>query len=974
MPIVKASVAIEAFGKIALTRTTLTFFNTESWQFEADVDFPLPKGARVCGYALDVNGVMVDGVGVELERGRVVFETLERRRIDPGLAELVDGNRFHTRVFPVLGRSSRTVMIQYVHELPSKNEQAILSLPLDFGDKLRELTVQVDVYGPPEALAVQSTLPGLKFSPAANGVHASLSTDKPAAIAPAVVSYALPPEPSTLIQKAPNGLTYFCTQGKKPLPPSQPLAQPKTVLLLWDASGSEANADHKKCIDLLKAYFGKFPDRDVDVYLAVFRHQLTFCESYKGQAGKLEALYSQLSEISYDGATRIDCLGDYITGVRPDLTLLFSDGNVTMGKPLAQNMQRPLFAISAGPGANNQVLEGVSGMTGGKHLPLDKMSVADAAAAMGQSYTRLQAKATPWNAAELISDYQAGSGLYMVTGRLSEPGVTLTLPANLAESAEIKVTVKQEQAQSGRLLERYWAEGKLKEAIAAGADHDELVELGREYGLVTPRSSLIVLESLEQYLQFDILPPASLEGMRQEFLAKRRENDQDRVLGVPDQVMSLWQSRVRDLACYLPFYYAETDSPARLANKQPKESIFKYSKYDNGNGSSGGIFGNNAASETGAGTVFSSGRPQTTDIRDLTTTLNRNIPPSTPPARLDQPATASPSQLTSPESADTLTMILPWHPAAGESISKLSDAGPSQRLQVYYRLRQLHKDTPAFYFACGDFFMQHRQPETALQIYCNILELQVNDALLLQALGRRFAQAQEWDLAVLAFENAHKLNPSSMVLCRDLAGALFHRIDSSPWKRGSHESDCRRIVDLLSGVLASLSWKDEQMQKIVLTDLARIWPKIKSAVPAYAANLDRQLCDIRAELRVVLTWDNDNGLTTAALIVEPDEQAIKQSKETSPYKPGPFETLWSTGIVECMVPARYNHPVVIQVECHGAVEGRLLGPSVLHVEVIRKFGEAGETRTSHMCPMPKDGRITIETVDLAERPAKRERT
>ncbi len=54
----------------------------------------------MAGYALDIGGRMVDGVGVTKEKARVVLETEMRRRVDPGLVEHVRGNVFRTRIFP----------------------------------------------------------------------------------------------------------------------------------------------------------------------------------------------------------------------------------------------------------------------------------------------------------------------------------------------------------------------------------------------------------------------------------------------------------------------------------------------------------------------------------------------------------------------------------------------------------------------------------------------------------------------------------------------------------------------------------------------------------------------------------------------------------------------------------------------------------------------------------------------------------
>ena len=89
---VKAEARI--FGFLAETRMTLTFSNPHERQFEGELYFPLPEGSTVSGYALDIDGQMVDGVVVEKDRARQVFEEVVRQGIDPGLVEWTKGNNF----------------------------------------------------------------------------------------------------------------------------------------------------------------------------------------------------------------------------------------------------------------------------------------------------------------------------------------------------------------------------------------------------------------------------------------------------------------------------------------------------------------------------------------------------------------------------------------------------------------------------------------------------------------------------------------------------------------------------------------------------------------------------------------------------------------------------------------------------------------------------------------------------------------
>jgi len=93
-------VLVRIHGYVAETTTTMTFSNPYPRVLEGDLYFPLPEGATISGYALDINGKMVDGVAVEKHKGREVFEAVVRQGVDPGLIEWTKGNNFKTRVFP----------------------------------------------------------------------------------------------------------------------------------------------------------------------------------------------------------------------------------------------------------------------------------------------------------------------------------------------------------------------------------------------------------------------------------------------------------------------------------------------------------------------------------------------------------------------------------------------------------------------------------------------------------------------------------------------------------------------------------------------------------------------------------------------------------------------------------------------------------------------------------------------------------
>lgn len=109
----KETVAAEnAFFK--RVKVNLTFTNPNARVMSGELEFPIPDGAFVCGYALEINGDMIPGVICEKEKARVAFENETRKRVDPGIVEHVKGNIWRTRIFPLNPKTPRKAEVEYI--------------------------------------------------------------------------------------------------------------------------------------------------------------------------------------------------------------------------------------------------------------------------------------------------------------------------------------------------------------------------------------------------------------------------------------------------------------------------------------------------------------------------------------------------------------------------------------------------------------------------------------------------------------------------------------------------------------------------------------------------------------------------------------------------------------------------------------------------------------------------------------------
>ena len=142
-----AEIRVVIAGSIAETTMTLTFRNESARVLEGELMIPLPEGATISGFGLDVNGTLVDGVPVEKEKARVTYEKESRKRIDPGLVEQAVGNNFRTRVYPIPANGKRTIKVQYVSEVLTTKDGTTYRLPLGWGEAVDDVSIHLLIRG-----------------------------------------------------------------------------------------------------------------------------------------------------------------------------------------------------------------------------------------------------------------------------------------------------------------------------------------------------------------------------------------------------------------------------------------------------------------------------------------------------------------------------------------------------------------------------------------------------------------------------------------------------------------------------------------------------------------------------------------------------------------------------------------------------------------------------------------------------------
>ncbi|MEW6755785.1 MAG: VIT domain-containing protein, partial [Candidatus Latescibacterota bacterium] len=937
-------------GHLAQTRTTLIFGNPPGRALAGDLYFPLPEGVTVSGYALDVQGELVDASVVEKHEGRQVFEKIVRPGIDPGLLEWVAGNTFRTRVFPIPPHGSRTVRLDYVGPLVEGAEGAAYHLPLDFAQPVKELALRVEVVRSQEAPRVRQGGPGnFAFARWRDAWVAEAVLHDTALTEDLVVALPEGQEQRQVVEQAADGEWYFALFDQPPEPQRAETAPLRHLAVLWDASGSRAGHSHDREIGLLDACLARHAAGEVRVDLILFRHRMEPAQRFAARQGACPELLEALREVAYDGGTQLGELPGPAAAEPPDRYLLFSDGLSTFGGGAPGDFGAPVWVISAAPNADHALLRRVAERSGGQYLQLALLTDEQALRSLDERASgRVRTVSNDAEVADLlVGRTPSGQGSVSLAGRLLAPQAQVEveyLPGDqVAHRARFQVS--RADAAQGEMLRRFWAQRKAEELAAEPAQmRAELVALGKRHGLVTPGTSLIVLERLDQYVAHRIPPPASRAALRAEYeerIALRDKEEKESQEERLQEVLALWRERVE-------WWEKEFG--------YPKDFRYEGSQEDpTGNGS-------------GEVEMVEAPSPLRRLLGATLTSVGTGGERSEAAGEEQKASGGAPAGGDAEGQAPAIA-IEPWNPDT-PYLKALRGAPAGQRFSVYLEQRREHGAAPAFYLDCADLFFREGEPEAGLQVLSNVAELELESAPLLRVLAHRLAQLDSLDLSADLFARVLGLRPEEPQSARDLALVLARRAQASAaLAAGGTPSrpaagavraglaaagsappqtpaaqDFRRAIELLNLVVVHPWDRFAEIQVVALMELNRLLPLARAAgLPDLP--VDRRLVRLLdVDLRIVLTWDAD--LTDMDLwVVEPSgERAYYGHRLTTVGGHVSRDFTDGYGPEEYCLRRAPHGEYRIRANYFGSRAPTLSGAVTLQAEVFTDYGRPGEQR------------------------------
>ncbi len=865
---------------------------------------------------------------------------------------------------------------------------------------------------------------------------------------------------STLVEGWPGAREAFFLIEDKPQLPEFDFkhVQPQHIAIFWDASLSREDVDHSGELGLVERHLKALGQIEVDV--VVFRDRMEPPHSFTVKNGDASAVVKYLKALTYDGATNLSELimpgshmgfysADLLARARMrmlppyDYHLLFTDGMATLGQPPLPpppsglrpsgppNLTRdavssgvPAYVFSSGTIANHGLLRHLATTTSGRYIDLSSANLQTAVDAINAPAWRLEH--VEYDAAEVADVTPATgyleAGRMTVAGRLLADSATVTLVyehttgqilrsehalQRTATLAAARDTADRGSASPDEpLVPILWAQRRIAQ-LAIFPDQSEnadaLLDLGRRFGLVTPNTSLLVLETLEQHLQYGIAPAKS----RPEMLAAFEKQIEERTVAKQrsaaeklDSVVTAWKEKVawwekrfeypKDLKIKAdkqdgqlgteaatgrvsgPLDAAPSSLPAPVTTPAPLAVEADASRSSNGTalqaqvaaqavtgdagahrilderggrggGAGGALFGDDALVETAEQAPFAGQESESTVTHPATIQLAKVTEGQEPP------------------------YLAPIRKAMME-VGVRPGEQPGIAYAIYLEQRKEHGRKPAFYLDVAHLLFEMDAPDKlgpmgperparilALRVLSNIAELDLDNPALLRVLGRQYQQRDELDLAIVVFEQVLRLRPEEPQSYRDLAlahAALAQRLTvigaSGPSLNQTalhHYTQALRLLDEV--VRRPWHGRFANIELIALSEANDILALLKHqpTLDPITVPIDPRLqTNLDSDLRIVLEWDAD-ATDMDLWVTEPSgERCLYSHNRTTIGGWMSNDMTQGYGPEEYFVRRAMPGQYKIQANYYGSSQQTLSGAVTLQATLITNFGRPDEKR------------------------------
>ncbi len=581
-------VSVDIRDQISRTVIEESFVNRTDGRLEGVFYFPLPQDASISGFGMWIGNELVEADVVEKQRAREIYEEILRAKRDPGLLEWTGGNLFKARVFPIEPHSEKRIKITYTQVLPLKNNRFRYSYGLQSEmlklHPLRELTIDVRLHSVQPLADVTSPTHMARIDKTAHSAHVEFTAQEyvPERDFEMVVELDKRQEDVVVIPHLRGNDGYFMLLLTPPVSDGgwqrETLAdgEPMELLVLADTSGSMDVSSRENQAQFIASLFGAFtPEDRINLAVCDVDCEWVFQKSKPADENNITTAREYLERRISLGWTDLDkAFASALAQCGPKTQVIYvGDGVVTTGdadpvafskrlRRLCQDKECSFHGVTVSSSYESIVLKTIASLGGGSVRQISgertpqKVAV-ELLAEMTQPVIRdLKVSFDGLRVArvypEELPNLAAGTqqillGRYLPEGK-GQHGEVLVTGQHGEKPVRFSTKISLKDAESGNsFIPRLWARMHLDVLLDQGASSvikDEIIALSEEYHIMTPYTSLLVLESDEDRERFKVKRRFQMRD-GQKFFAEGRDQADFELLQKQMRLAGNWRLGLR---------------------------------------------------------------------------------------------------------------------------------------------------------------------------------------------------------------------------------------------------------------------------------------------------------------------------------------------------------------------------------------------------------------------------------------------